>query len=39
MDLERNLAADLADSRENFLTKLALKSPEVSMMNYSGLKQ
>ena len=38
MDLERNLAADLADSRENFLTKLALKSPEVSMMNYSGLK-
>lgn len=37
-DLERNLAADLADSRENFLTKLALKSPEVSMMNYSGLK-
>ena len=38
MDLERNLAADLADSRENFLTKLALKSPEVSMMSYSGLK-
>ena len=38
MDLERNLAADLADSRENFLTKLALKSPEVYMMNYSGLK-
>ena len=38
MDLERNLAADLADSRENFLTKLALKSSEVSMMNYSGLK-
>lgn len=37
-DLERNLAADLADSRENFLTKLALKSPEVSMVNYSGLK-